>query len=646
MRALALAGAVLFYSTAVIAQSSDYVEVTATKIEEDALEVPGSVTVITHEDLERLGARDLRTALALAGGISMASGGDGGPAASIPEVWGLREADAFLLIVDGVPSGGAFVPQTETLDLENVERIEVLRGSAPVVYGATAFSGVIHIIHRQENGGEAEVHGGSYGSGGLSARLNGFSAGIDREKLRAGRTGFDRGRLGWHGQTQAAGGVLRFDAGALRLQQDPATPHPREGATLSPRFAIDTNINPTGAHIDETRLQGSVAYDRPAFGGAWTTTLSLAHSDASVLRGFVENLDARTATGFAQSRTLLDLYFDTHIARPLTKNLRLLAGADYLGGNSHAVSNTFDYSFDQLNVLDPVEDGITLRDRRDFVAVYAQSEWTPLAGWRVDTGLRLNRTRERKGGNSDTNTRPSGFLGVSHQIATATWLFGDYRNTFKPAVIDFGPEDATDILRPETSSSFEAGVKHSDDRLFWQATAFVMDMKNLVIPREQEGQPSLGNGGQQRFKGAEIESSLRMSERVRIHGSYSYHDSRFRDYEQDFDGVPAQLRGKRLELAARNLASAGVTFGSGRLTGALVGSYLGSRYLNRRNTALAPGFTSVDAGIGYRNAWGEVRLDGRNLTNRRDPVAESEFGDAQYYIMPARSFRVTYRRAF
>ena len=67
---------------------------------------------------------------------------------SVPEFWGLKEFDAFLLVVDGVPWGGAFNPALSTLDLNDVERIEVQRGPAPVMYGATSFVGVIQVIRR------------------------------------------------------------------------------------------------------------------------------------------------------------------------------------------------------------------------------------------------------------------------------------------------------------------------------------------------------------------------------------------------------------------------------------------------------------------------------------------------------------------
>jgi outer membrane cobalamin receptor len=50
--------------------------------------------------------------------------------------------------VDGVPWGGAFNPALSTLDLRDVDHIEVQRGPAPVMYGATSFVGVIQVVRR------------------------------------------------------------------------------------------------------------------------------------------------------------------------------------------------------------------------------------------------------------------------------------------------------------------------------------------------------------------------------------------------------------------------------------------------------------------------------------------------------------------
>src|SRR5512135_2177119 len=117
-------------STAFAAESTQdlpTVEVTTSKLAEPVDQTPAMITVISGDELRARGVQDLRTALSLVAGVDIAPGGDAGPASSVPGMWGLREIDAYLLVVDGVPYGGTFNPAISTLSLENVERIEVLR---------------------------------------------------------------------------------------------------------------------------------------------------------------------------------------------------------------------------------------------------------------------------------------------------------------------------------------------------------------------------------------------------------------------------------------------------------------------------------------------------------------------------------------
>jgi iron complex outermembrane receptor protein len=149
------------------------VQITATRLSEAVDYVPASLTVIHGEDLRRLGAADLRTALATVAGVDSPPGGDAGPAGSVPSLWGLHEFDALLLVVDGVPWGGAFNPAVPTLDLNDVERIEIMKGAAPVMFGATSFVGVIHVIRYPagESANELSVAGGSRSSSAGSQRI-------------------------------------------------------------------------------------------------------------------------------------------------------------------------------------------------------------------------------------------------------------------------------------------------------------------------------------------------------------------------------------------------------------------------------------------------------------------------------------------
>ncbi len=654
---------------------SETIQVVATREAEPVDPVPASVTVIPGDDLRMRGADDLPSALALVAGVSIAPGGDGGPASAIPEFWGLREFDAFLLMVDGVPWGGAFNPALDSLDLNAIERIEILRGPAPVMYGATSFVGVINVVHFTAGEGQrsATAWVGSRSSGGASVYLpfaatgayrQSLSANFDTNGSSADRAGFDRGHLLYRGALAAGGGNFRFDFDATFLRQDPLSPHPREGRTLSPLVPTDANHNPRDAKLDENRFHFVTGYDRAVASGDWTTTLALSRTDRNLTRGFLGALDNAVdpnAAGFSQDQSQTDVYFDSHWARHLSPQVDLLVGLDYLYGKGESTGENFDYhvnldgSHPQASGDVPVQETTGLDDKRGFGGVYAQVEWTPVLRLRFDVGGRFNFTDEKQsneGGDSSSRSvnRGSGTIGVSFQaLGSATdgdgiWLFADYRDAFKPAAVDFGPEaEAVDILKPETASTYEGGVKGRmlSGRFEWQASVFQMDFDNLVTSVVRDGRPLLINSGQERFKGYELEGSYRLNEDLRFQASYSHHDSKFVDFVQLFDDVPTQLAGKRLEMAPRELAALGITYYPVRGFNAWANwNHVGERFLDKRNRALASAFDVYAAGVGYRfDAW-RISVLGDNLTDARDPVAESEFGDAQYYLQTARSYEL------
>ncbi len=664
---------------------AETIQVTATRTPEDVESVPASVTVISGEELAARGVTDLPSALALAAGVSVAPGGDTGPAGSVPEFWGLREFDAFLLVVDGVPWGGAFNPALPSVDMTDVERIEVLRGAAPVMYGATSFVGVIQIIHRAAGtaGGSGRVWGGSYGSGGAaystalpsSGRLKqSFTIDAERRGFKDDRTQYDRGHVLYRATADAAGGSFRFDFDGTIVNQDPASPHVRQGPVLSSLTPLDANYNPSDAKIDENRLHLVGGYDRTLGSGAWSTTLAFTQSERDTIRGFLQSLSssAPNARGFEQDLKIADVYFDSHVAWQLRPNCHLIAGFDHLYGRAKGDAETFDY-FVPLSGANPPSSsglprvmGFEVEDERNFSGLYAQAEWDPAPRWHFLIGARLNHTaedreageeelgpggepgeEEEEGKQSRTVTRGSGTFGVSWlawgDSSNGLWVFADYRNTYKPAAIDFGPEAEAEILKPEDAASYEVGLKNrlANGRFEWEVAAFQMDFDNLVVAQAVNGLPQLVNAGSERFKGYELELMGRVRPDLHWTATYAFHDAKFRDFIQDFDGVATQLEGNRLEMSARHLGSAGVIYAPDRgPTGWVTANYVGDRFLNKRNTALAPDYTVWSAGVGYRFGKWEVRLDGDNLDDTRPPVAESELGDGQYYRLPARMFRV------
>ena len=166
-----------------------------------------------------------------------------------------------------------------------------------------------------------------------------------------------------------------------------------------------------------------------------------------------------------------------------------------------------------------------------------------------------------------------------------------------------------------------------------------MDFHNLVIAQSIGGLPALTNAGQTRLKGVELSANWLIREHLFARASWSYHDARFRDYLTEFDGDPTQLAGKRIEMSPHGLGALSLSWSvpKGVFASAEM-SYVGSRYLNKRNTALASEYATLTALLGYRHDRWELRATGRNLTDRRDAVSESELGDAQYYRLFPRRF--------
>ena len=674
------------------------VEVTATRLPEEPEQVPAPIEVLSGDELRARGATDLRTALSPAIGVEIAPGGDAGPASSVPDFWGLKEFDAFLLLVDGVPWGGSFNPALTTLDLNDVERIEILRGPAPVTYGATSFVGAIHVVHKdsREGGRTLTLQGGNYASGGglfstpiplggnWSSRL---TVDGERQGFSDDRTDYRRGHGLWRAGSKPVNDERTwFNVDINWLDQSPASPRPREpeddeGGDAVKRLAadqfvaeipIDANHNPAGAFLDDHRFTGMMGFDRHVGSSLWSTTASVSHSRQDIFRGFLETFDPDVsdegeAHGVKEKIHLTDVYIDSHFSWKFPHSVTFLAGADYLHGTGNAQGADFDYEVpidgSEAVVADkPSPLDVTIHDHRDFFGPYASVEWHPMERLRLDAGIRLNVTHESREdadpgeGTSTSDHRTDVRVGANVGATVTAWqrgqdvlnLYVNYRDTFKPAAIDFGigesdaeGGDEGTILKPETSRSVQGGLKGRfwDRRMEWEASGFFMKFSNLVIPVDVGGLPGLSNAGEEQFKGFETGVSFFFPHDFIARANYSFHDARFTNFaEETPDGI-VSFNGKRLEMSARNLVAVSLFRAPSRgFLGGVSMNYTGSRFLDRANAPddLVDGFATVDLSAGYRTPRWELRVDARNVGDRRDPVSESELGPEQFYLMTSR----------
>src|SRR5438477_1439670 len=155
--------------TAPVPQATEQVIVSATKVPEDPVDIANAVTVVTGEEIRRKGARTLAEALQDVAGLDTGNGSDNGSRLPNIGLWGLKEFDALLITVDGVPVGGPFNPSLSQIPVEEIDRIEISRGPQGTLYGVSAFAGMIQVFTRHTGGGSLRMTGGSFRERGLAA---------------------------------------------------------------------------------------------------------------------------------------------------------------------------------------------------------------------------------------------------------------------------------------------------------------------------------------------------------------------------------------------------------------------------------------------------------------------------------------------
>ena len=673
-RAACAVASIVGFTPCALSQTLDQVVVTATRIPEPADQVPASISVVSGQDLAARDATDMASVLSLVPGVEAPPGGDAGPSSAVPAFWGLHEFDAFLLVVDGVPWGGAFNPGITTLDFNDVQRVEILKGAAPVLYGATSFVGIVQALHYPagQAAQQADLAFGSHGSMRGSASfvlpqtatyrqslaLDGQSLGFaDPRELVSNK------HLLYRGAADLGAGTLRVDASVMSVRDVPPSPVIRVGTALTPATPVDANFNPADARIDEDQYQLALGYSLPTAWGAWDSLASFAYSDVTDIRAFLHPDLSGAADTQNQRRYIDDDYFDTHLTHTLAPETTLVVGADVLYGHGRQTTRNGNSAYVvplDGSVLPPatsaatVDEIGTVNDRRWFSGVYLQFDWKPDSRWDVNGGVRLNDAYEHKDSRdlvlpppqlasasvAKTMIRPTETVGVSYRAWSAGRnefvVYADFRNAFKPAALDFGPDYTPDLLSPETAQSYEAGLKGTAaaGRLSYQAELFWMNFNNLVVATSSG---ALANAAGERLRGLEVESRYRLADDLAFALNASYHDARFTHYLFFNGAANVDVGGRRLTLSPKDLASAGILYTPKQgMNSTVVARYVGPRYLDEENIARVGGYTTIDATIGYALHRARVWLEGNNLTNRRPPVTSSEFGSQSFYLSPAR----------
>lgn len=659
------------------------VVVSATKGPEDPVNVADPVSVLTGEELRRRNVRTIADALQDVVGLDTGNGSDNGARLGNIGLWGLKEFDALLVMVDGVPVGGPFNPSLSQINVEDIDRIEVVRGPQGTLYGAAAFAGMIQIFTRPPAGPavQGSFAGGSFNEyrGNLRWTGNlapGFRLGVFGSIARGDgwqdRTNFDSYRLTVNGSKTWGKTAFNFSLLTYYDKNLFGSPLPVDAGQPLPGFESDRNYAIGGARLDHHVTSLTTNFSTP-IGSTLKleNTLGAAMDYQIAVRSFIVASDGTNAgaTGTALKPAEYSVYDDVRLVTEFegAGHHRLVGGAAVTWGRTFGSGTGYDFDLALLPqpivpALEdvPVGDNRYFRDRRTFLGFYANDQWTPLPALTVSGGLRYDRASETLHVQQQEVGAPapdvadderiddavSGSLSLMYRFVdrpqgavNAINLYVSGRSNFKPAAPNLAEAESARILEPERANAGEIGVKTRwfERTLVFDAHYFYMDFKNLVVAvPSPTGQPALTNAGQERFRGEEFELRWLPAalDGVSFAAGYAHHDARFVHFSFFTpDGDLRVVDGKRLELVPRDLWNVSVSYAPRRGPGAFVAvRHQNHRPLNRRNTFYTPSFFEADAGVSWEFGRARLALVGRNLGDSRHYITDSEIGDSQFYV--------------
>ncbi|MBI4885746.1 MAG: TonB-dependent receptor [Acidobacteria bacterium] len=646
---------------------AETVVVTARRTETRLAEIPQQVDVIDSTDIERSVASDLTDVLKKNASVDVIQ--YSGLLSGIgirgfrPQFSGINKRS--LLLVDGRPSG---VTNLSTLLLDNVDRVEVLKGPASAVYGSSAMGGVVNIITRQSRGaigGTARLGAASFGGSEFAGRAGGsLSPRVDVDVTGGAVNQRDDFRMG-NGVVRPSTSYTTYD-GSLRV-----------GVDVGDRWRVDGRANAyrgrdimtPGDLASGINLQGSKDLDHSSqdvrIGGRLSAhALSFTGYHASEA-GRTTNV---SSTDPADLPYLPYLSFGNELgwtgiqaqdAWNWSRSNSLLAGVDFEKvtslSRSYARTGTpiapFSADSNKRTAGVYAENTLKLGGGRTVLAVGGRVD--RITNETVATPLKTNFTPSES---AFTVFSPS--AGITYELVRGLRAHVTAGRAFIPAeAIMLTGFTTTTVggrtqisqgnasLKPERSTSFDAGVEWTASTTRFDVTAFrtvVTDrfISNVVIANPAPPEPivlSVVNGLDAHISGVDAELEQRLGARLGTFLSLTHYvNSKERlanGAEQDILNV------------ARNTVRAGVDVDWGRVSARVSGRYVEGRKDNNFNL---PGFPIVD----YDN-FGVVDLSVTYRLVRQHAVslAVNNLFDTYYYEklgfpLQGASFKLAYRVGF
>ncbi|MDF0732096.1 TonB-dependent receptor [Pseudomonas entomophila] len=647
-----------------------------------ALDTPASTSSITAEQIQQRNNLTVQDAVTRSPGItSIGTPGNGNTALSAR---GFTGHSSVMTLFDGARLYTGAGTQTFPVDPWMVERIDVIRGPASVLYGEGATGAVINVIPKKPFAGEIRNHV-RLGYGSWDRQQLGLDSGGSLSERLSYRVTLNKQEgNGWVDRTDSRGlalsAALRFDA-----TDDLSFTLAHERGDLEPANYFGTPLI-DGHYRDSLRKKNyNIQNDVQRYHDEWTRfntdwTLSDSVSASNQLYYIKSRRHWRNAEDYswdpAEEQLLRESYleikhnqeqigdrqsftFDHSLFGLASKTV---VGAEYnkirfnVDSNSPYVDVGGDYIdpwspapgwFQSQSALRPQ----TLSTTHTF-ALFAENRTQLTERLSLVTGVRrdqnhIDRDNLVNGSRADRSLQGGNWrAGLVFALTDELSLYGQYSTSedgvsnlisLSPAQINY---DLTEARQTEL------GLKQRfwEGRGEWTLAAYHIVKKKLLVydPASKTQQQA----GQQTSDGLEATLELALGNQWQLSANAALVRAKYDEFEENTSAGVADRAGNRPANVPRRTANLWLSKGFGQAVDAGIGlRYVDERYANTANSQSVPGYTVVDANVGWQ-VLPDVRLglQVNNLFNR-DYVVAAHSGEQWLFGAP-RSYFATVDYSF
>ena len=488
----------------------DEVVVTATKYPVKQSLTGKVLDVITRDQLDKNEGRQLTAILNEQAGVVII-GAQNTPGSAQDVFLQGAPTGKTLILIDGIP---AYDPSgiTTNFDLnlintDEIERVEILKGSQSTLYGSDAMAGVINIITKKGGGkpfnAAANVSWGSYNTFRASAGVDG----------RVGKTAYNvqytKYRSDGMSDAYDSTGKGNFDKDGFNedivmasVNQQVSDVFQLRGNFQYSRYSHGLDL---GAYTDQSNYSTGSKNTQAGFGADYKLGVAMLHFNYNyntITRNYINDSSMTISQGgsFGQSTYLGRAhFFELYSNLTLSRHIDLLAGVDYRnqGTNQYNVYLSQYYS-DTSNIG---IDSARVRQMAGYVSLLLKD----YSGFNLGIGMRYNHFS--KYGNVVTYS-----IDPSYVINDRVKLFANLSSGFSAPTLYqlYSPySDPYGELSPEKTESFETGVQYSSRRFNARGVFFQRHTKDEIIFTYDPYYPNgfYINQDRQDDHGAEFEAS-------------------------------------------------------------------------------------------------------------------------------------------